>query len=237
MKKLVLALSLFSLAFASQSALAFSGYIGVGFSSGHYQFKGEYLSYEPFAFEWIPNDEDDPSAGGVANDPQFNILIEDFKTDSTGVVIKVGQYLAPSLAVELHLVPGVSGDTVTYSHKVYDESLIGADFLPASVEAQRFKANVDPNLLWGLFVKPMGHVSESIKFYGLLGLGGADYDIKTSSPYGLKPIGDDMGLAYGLGAEIEVEYGVFLGMEYISYLDTDDAEYNGLNITMSMYVW
>ncbi len=218
MKKLLLALSLFSLSLASQSALAYSGYIGGGFTAGQYKFKAEYEDYNPF--------NSDPG------NPTFNTIKEEFKTDSTGVVVKVGQYVAPNLAFEFHYVFGVTGDTVTFSHRVEDSTS-----LPGTVEEDKFKANVDMNFAWGLFAKPQGYVSESIKVYALLGAGGVDYDVKTNSPYGLDPIGDDIGLAYGLGMEVEVEYGVFLGLEYISYLDTDDAEYNGLGVTLSMFVW
>ncbi|NRA42839.1 MAG: porin family protein [Pseudomonadales bacterium] len=193
--------------FYFNSALAYSGYIGGGLHLGDYRFNSE---FDTFSFKL--------SGCDISNniDACYTVDSESTRSKSSGIVLKVGQYLNPNFAVELQYVLGLSSDSETIAKR--------------DVEIELTQAV-------GLFAKPMAFLSENTKVYGLAGVGAVDVSIEDDGIRNFSPLGDDVGFAYGLGLEYEVQYGVFISTEYVVYLDTDDAQYDAFNLSMSMYVW
>ncbi len=194
------------LCLASVSASAYSGYIGGGFHMGKYQFNATYDDWNPI---------------GESDDP----IQDRFNATGSGIMLKIGQYISPSFAVEAHYVAGLGGDS--FSHSKINTG--------ASTPTG-YDSDADFNAAWGIFAKPMGFLSESNKVYGLIGYGGVDFDIDNddASYDNLSP---SSSFAFGLGFESEVEYGIFLGAEYVAYLYHGDGAYNSFNVTLSAYVW
>ena len=193
--------------FYFDSALAYSGYIGGGLHIGDYRFNSE---FDVFSNKLTGCD--------LINNPDacYTIGSESSRSKASGITLKVGQYFNPNFAVELQYVLGLSSDSESVAGKNVEEELSQA---------------------LGLFAKPMAFLSENIKVYGLAGVGAVDVRIEDDGIRNFSPLGDDVGFAYGLGLEYEVQFGVFISTEYVVYLDTDDAQYDAFNLSMSMYVW
>ena len=164
---------------------------------------------------WNPNS--DPAGSAQTSDS--------FDASGSGIVLKIGQYIAPILAIEAHYVAGLSGDSFTHNDPSNPDS-----------SKNNYKSDVDFNSAWGIFAKPMGFISDTGKVYALIGFGGIDFDIDTIDS-SFNSESSTSGFAYGLGFESEVEYGVFLGAEYVAYLDTADGSYDSFNVTLTMYIW
>ena len=208
MRKLALFCATLLASSLSLSASAYSGYIGGGFHTGTHKFNASFMQTH--------NSTDPTLAFEKA---------ESFSTSGSGLMLKIGQYITPSFAVEAHFIGGLSGDVIRYQ-----------DPYNINAENTKHKADVEFKSAWGLFAKPMGFITESTKAYALIGIGGVDFTIENDDP-SFKSLSPSTGIAYGLGFETEVQYGVFLGAEYVAYLDNGDGSYNALNVTLSMYVW
>jgi len=232
--KKILAKTLLGAGFLTSSLLtaqaqAYSGYIGGGIHfNGNYSFTAEY-------------------AEDTFHSQEFSVS-EKFKTDTAGIQLKVGQYLSPSFAIELQAIAGLGGDTITTKNNTlpYETELDSSGVrVPADgvttprdpVPPAYYDHDVELKSAVALFAKPMIFINESAKIYGLLGYAVTDVDISSDSITQFENKGEDAGLAYGLGIEKEMEYGVFLSAEYVSLLDGSDQGYNALNVGLSMYVW
>lgn len=195
---------------ASMSAAAYSGYIGGGIHMGKHKFNATYDNW---------NDNANGGSGG------YDSKKDNFSASGSGIILKLGQYIVPNLAIEAHFVGGLSGDSISWS-----------DPLNPPPNKTSYNSDIDFKSAWGLFAKPMGFISDTGKVYGLLGYGGVDFDIDTDDS-SFKSKSPSSGIAYGLGFESEVEYGVFLGAEYVSYLDHADGSYDSFSVFLSMYIW
>jgi opacity protein-like surface antigen len=74
---------------------------------------------------------------------------------------------------------------------------------------------------WGMYIKPKYSVTEDLKVYGLLGLGG--FDVSGTNHFGQNFDFNDMSFQWGLGVSYEVYENISIFVDYIQIARDIDA--------------
>ena len=133
------------------------------------------------------------------------------KANPTGLKIKAGKYISENLAMEGHFTLGMQSDTV----KVY---------VPGY---GNLNVDIDLKNAISLFLKADLPLAQTGKIYGLFGFTRGELE---GSALGYSYSEDDSGLSYGFGIDIKVNQDMYLGGEYIMYIDESGYDYSGINL-------
>lgn len=133
------------------------------------------------------------------------------EADISAIKFEAGTYFSEYIAVEAHLNLGMDSDTVAVP--VTTNTSVDVDIeLENSVS---------------LFLKGDLEVSPDFNLYGLLGFSQVDVE---ASAQGFSESTTDTGFSYGAGAEVGFGNRVYVSAEYISYINADEYDYNGINL-------
>jgi len=83
------------------------------------------------------------------------------------------------------------------------------------------KEDIVDRTSWGIYVKPQYSVTEDLKLYGLLGVGG--FDASGTNHFGHTIDADDISLQWGLGVSYEVYENVSIFVDYVQVASDVDA--------------
>ncbi|MBL4794173.1 MAG: porin family protein [Pseudomonadales bacterium] len=123
---------------------------------------------------------------------------------------RIGTYLAPNIALELHVGIGIDKDDMDVNN------------LNTSVEIDKY---------WGTYIRPEFTVAEGIKAYGLFGYA----DVDAISGFNQSEIDvDDHGISYGIGAEFAFTPLVSGSIEYMQLLDGDKIDTSSLGLGVNV---
>lgn len=131
----------------------------------------------------------------------------------TALGIRGGMYFVPNVAVEGRFALGLSDDTV----RVF---VPGTGYVDIDLKLENAIS---------LFVKADLPVAPTAKLYGLIGFTQAETKAKARG-YPVSVSNSDSGLSYGVGVEVGVNNGIYIGAEYIMYINESDYDYTGINI-------
>lgn len=161
-----------------------------------------YAGLTPGAYAGIQYASTDFSFEGVPKD-----------LSPTALVGRAGSNFNQYVSIEGRLGIGLSDDTVTSateSLSIEIDTLIG---------------------LYGIGRLPLG---KSSSLYALVGLTQVDATTSTSmTGFGSSSFSDDESdLSYGVGADIGIQYNLWVNVEYVQYLDKSDVEVSAIAIGM-----
>lgn len=150
------------------------------------------------------------SAYGELGISQFDISGGGFSAEPLVLRGIVGAELHPYVAAEAMLGFGIKDD---------DASVAG---LPIDVEVKH---------TWGLFAKPKIMLGERVELYGRLGY--ARTKVETSG-LGLSSSDTEGDLAYGLGANFNINQRTYAGLDWMQYYDKGGRKADGLTLSVGM---
>jgi len=81
---------------------------------------------------------------------------------------------------------------------------------------------------WGLYVKPMYPVTNTLDLYALLGYTDSTIDYDSSWEW------ETDGFSWGIGAQYEIMENVLIFVDYVSMASDDSFEINGRNVNVDI---
>lgn len=125
--------------------------------------------------------------------------------------LKYGQYLSPNLAIEGHLLFGISDDSINVN---------GID------------VDIELSQALSIFLKGDINLTATTNLYGLIGFSRGELEASVPE-FDVSVTEKDSDLSYGVGIESEISPNLLISAEYISYLSEDTYDYSGFNFGIS----
>ena len=119
--------------------------------------------------------------------------------------VRAGTHFSPYLGLEVHLLLGTSGSSVTNSGVKWD---------------------VDTDMVYGFLARVQYPVS-AINLYALGGYSFGEFSATANNDAFKDQSGQESGFSYGLGGDVEVYDNVYLNLDYMVYFSDDNFTYAG----------
>ncbi|PCJ20476.1 MAG: hypothetical protein COB04_04270 [Gammaproteobacteria bacterium] len=121
--------------------------------------------------------------------------------------VKAGSHFSPHLGLEVHLLLGTSGSSVTSSSVKWD---------------------VDTDVVYSFLARAQYPVS-IVNLYALGGVSFGEFTATSNNALFSSQSGRESGLSYGVGGDIKVYNNVYLNMDYMVYFSDDNFNFSGIS--------
>lgn len=128
--------------------------------------------------------------------------------DMEGLRLRAGTHFSPHLGLEVHLLLGTSGSSVTSSSVKWD---------------------VDTDMVYSFLARAQYPVSV-VNLYALGGYSFGEFSATSNNDAFGSESGQESGLSYGVGGDVEVYDNIYLNLDYMVYFSDDNFTYAGASV-------
>lgn len=119
---------------------------------------------------------------------------------------RAGTHFSPHLGLEVHLLVGTSGSTVTSSSVKWD---------------------VDTDLVYSFLARAQYPVSK-VNLYALGGYSFGEFSATANNDLFGSQSGRESGLSYGVGGDVKVHDNIYFNLDYMVYFSDDNFSFSGV---------
>jgi opacity protein-like surface antigen len=137
---------------------------------------------------------------------------EDFDSASPSQIqFKIGKEITDNFVLRFDYYVGLSDDSI----EVFGDTV-----------------EIEVDSAWSVLAQPKLPLNDQASVYGLVGFSSGKLTVSVPE-YDYSASDDDSGVSFGAGIEFNIDQGVGLYAEYVSYLRDEDYDYFGFNLGVS----